>query len=93
MRYASQVLWLPFGFIPMITAIPESDGTSDTVDGGKKASAVVLPCYSTDGQLLENVIRREIASLIMMGIERNRDSKTWEGFDQALDVQVAVVQQ
>ena len=33
-----------FGFIPIITAIPEPDGKSDTVDDGEKATVLFLPC-------------------------------------------------
>ena len=46
--------------------------------------ALVLPCYSVDGHL-EKVSRREIASFIMTGSQRNSDSKTWKELEGSLN--------
>ena len=57
----------PLGFIPIMTATPKSDGQSDAADDRKKASVLVVPCYSMDGQHLEKVMCRGIASFIHHG--------------------------
>ena len=59
MLFSYQVLWLSFGSIPIITAIPGSDGKADTADDGTTASALVLPYFFPGRPALGN-IRREI---------------------------------
>ena len=85
MLLSSQVLWLLFGFIQIITVIPGSDGKSNTVDDGQKASALALQCYWLDVQHLEKVTDRENASFhSMTGIDSNSDSKTRKELESSL---------